>query len=86
MTHDFIKGAIAMGFLVVAGFFLRFWRESRDRLFVFFAASFLLMALNRPFLAFLGEDNETNLTPYLIRLAAYALIIIGIVDKNLRRT
>ncbi|HEX3890690.1 MAG TPA: DUF5985 family protein [Verrucomicrobiae bacterium] len=86
MSHDFIKGAIAMAFLIVASFFFRFWRESRDRLFGFFAAAFFLMAVNRPVLVFLGEDNDTNLTPYLIRLASYAIIIIAIVDKNVRRT
>lgn len=75
-----------MGFLVAAGFFLRFWCESRDRLFAFFSASFLLMALNPPLLALFGEDNEVNLWPYLVRLLSYVIILIGIVDKNLRRS
>ena len=83
MTHDFMLGVIAMGFLVAAVFFLRFWRETRDRLFAFFAAAFLLMAVMRPLL---GNGQPDNLAFYLIRLVAYVIIIIGILDKNLRRT
>lgn len=83
MTHDFILGIIAMGFLVAAGFFFRFWRETRDRLFAFFSAAFFLMAVIRPLV---GSGQPDNLAFYLVRLLAYAIIIIGIVDKNLRRT
>ena len=69
-----------MGFFVAVAFFMRFWRESHDRLFACFALAFLLMAVDRGLLG--GEDA---LWPYLIRLASYAIIILGIVDKNLRR-
>ena len=37
---DFLSGAISMGFLVAAVFFLRFWRDTRDELFLAFALSF----------------------------------------------
>ncbi len=36
-----------MGFAVAGTFFLRFWRKTRDRLFILFALSFFLMAANR---------------------------------------
>ena len=76
-----------MGFLVIAGFFFRFWNESRDRLFIFFAAAFVLLGLNGPLVVLLGESGARfALTPYLIRLLAYAIILAAIVDKNLRRT
>jgi hypothetical protein len=80
LTHDFMRGAIAMGLLVGAVFFFRFWRETRDRLFIFFSAALLLMAFNR------SMDSEQNLWPYLVRLLAYVIILIAIADKNLRRT
>jgi O-antigen/teichoic acid export membrane protein len=86
MLHDFVRGAVSMGFLVAAAFFFRFWRESHDRLFAFFATAFLLMAVNGPALILVGERPENNLVPYLIRLLSYAIIILGIADKNLRRT
>jgi len=83
MSHEFIRGALAMGHLVAAAFFFRFWRESRDRLFAFFATAFLILALDRPLA---GSDADHNASlPYLVRLAAYSIILIGIVDKNLRR-
>jgi hypothetical protein len=84
ISHDYIRGALAMGFLVAAVFFLRFWRETRDRLFAFFALAFLILGLNRP-LADSDPDHNASL-PYLIRLAAYVIIIIAIADKNFRRT
>ena len=40
MTNLF-TGAITMGSLVIALFFLRFWRSSGDRFFIYFALSFL---------------------------------------------
>jgi hypothetical protein len=79
-THDFMRGALAMGLLVGASFFFRFWRESRDRLFAFFAVALLLMSVNR------SLNAEESLVPYLIRLLSYLIIIVGIVDKNVRRT
>ncbi|HEY1718112.1 MAG TPA: DUF5985 family protein [Verrucomicrobiae bacterium] len=83
LTHEFVKGAITMGYLVAAVFFFRFWRENHDRLFLFFAAAFLLMAINWPLYATFGEIHGIGFL--LIRLLAYTIIIIAIVDKNLRR-
>jgi len=80
LTHDFLLGAIAMGLLIGAVFFLRFWRETKDRLFLFFSVALLLMAFNR------SLETEQNLWPYLFRLLAYVIILIAIADKNLRRT
>ena len=85
MTHFYVRGAIAMGFLVIAGFFFRFWRETHDRLFAFFAAAFFLLAINGP-LVQLASDNPDSIALYVTRLLAYAIILIAIVDKNLRRT
>jgi len=41
----FVWGVLAMGCLVVAVFFLHYWRSSRERLFMFFSAAFALMAV-----------------------------------------
>lgn len=84
--NDFFAGVVSMGFLIIAVFFFRFWRESRDRLFAFFAGAFLLMALDHPVIAFLENGNEFKVLPYAIRLLAYAIILAGIVDKNFRHT
>jgi hypothetical protein len=45
--EQFIMGAIAMASAVVALFFLRFWRDTGDRLFAMFALAFLLLGITR---------------------------------------
>jgi hypothetical protein len=47
IMNAMLAGAIAMASIVISLFFFRFWRSTRDRLFLFFAISFLLEALNR---------------------------------------
>jgi len=81
--------ALLQGFLIaccwVAGlFFLRFFRSTQDRLFVFFAAGFWVFSLNWLAVALLGEPPESRYLPYLIRLLAFTLILAGIYDKNRR--
>lgn len=80
--HLFMTGASSMGCLVAAVVFLRYWRDTRDRLFSLFAVAFVGLALNRALLAFFGRENQPYL--YLVRLAAFVLIAIAIVDKNRR--
>jgi hypothetical protein len=80
----FMNGAIAMGFAVAGLYFLRFWRDTRDRQFVLFAAAFWVLALERIGLLYVGPDEAARATVYLARLAGFALIIVGIVDKNRR--
>ena len=77
-----ISGAIVMGYAVVGLFFLRFWRETRDRLFVIFAAAFWILGLQRLALAFSRDMVEDDTGLYLIRLFAFLLILGAIVDKN----
>ena len=73
-----------MAFWVVGLHFLGFWRRTRDRLFLAFAAAFWLLALSRVALALLGDASETNMPVAMVRLSAYLLILIGIVAKNQR--
>ena len=83
--NQFLLGAIAMGSAVAALLFLRFWRQSHDRLFLYFASSFALEALNRALFAFNGSRSEEATLYYLVRLVAYGLILWAIVEKNLSR-
>jgi hypothetical protein len=78
-----IAGAITMGYAVGGLFFLRFWRETRDRLFAAFAASFWLLGLQRLVLATLSEPRAETITRlYLVRLAAFLILLVAIIDKN----
>ena len=78
-TVLFMSGVLAMGYAVAGLCFVRFWRESRDRLFAWFAAAFILLALQRVLITFAASAGDAL---YLLRLAAFGLIIAAIVDKN----
>ena len=82
MIPFMISGALAMGYLVAAMFFLKFWSEARDRLFGLFASAFALLAVQRVLLPFAPADMDW--LPYVVRLLAFVLIIVAIVDKNRR--
>ena len=82
----FVWGALAMASWVAGLFFLRFWRVSRDRLFLFFSAAFWVFGANWVALATLHPSEETQHYVYMVRLVAFLLILIGIFDKNRRRS
>jgi hypothetical protein len=77
-----VSGAIAMGYAVSGLFFLRFWRETRDRLFLIFSGAFWVLGLQRLALVLSRDMAEDNTGFYLIRLFAFLLILGAIVDKN----
>ena len=79
---SFISGAIAMGYIVGGIFFLRFWRDTRDRLFAWFGAAFFLLALQRIALECTRDVSERATLWYFVRLLAFLIIIYAIVDKN----
>ncbi len=81
----FLSGMIAMGFLVVAAFFLRFWRQTRDFLFLAFAFAFLLLACGQALISMFGLPLEERSWVFLLRLAAFSVLIAAIVRKNLAR-
>jgi hypothetical protein len=81
-THHLLLGALAMGTLICALIFLRLWRDSADRFFLFFALSFLVQAINRVTLALEPFPNEGSPLHYWVRLLAYVLILVAVADKN----
>jgi peptidoglycan/LPS O-acetylase OafA/YrhL len=82
MINTMIQGALVMGCLACALFFLRFWRSSRDRLFAFFALAFAVMACNWMALALLQVDDERRHYVYVVRLISFLTILYAIWDKN----
>jgi hypothetical protein len=78
----FLQTVSATAALAAGLFFLRFWRDSRDRLFAFFGAAFFVLAVSWALLALINPSDETRPYVYAIRLIAFALMIIGMVDKN----
>ena len=80
--YDFLSGAVALGFLICGLFFLRFWWRTRDQLFMAFAIAFALLGMGQAILALANIPTEERGSLYLIRLAAFALIIVAILRKN----
>jgi uncharacterized membrane protein HdeD (DUF308 family) len=82
MLHSFLSGAITAGFLIGALFFLRFWKTTQDDLFIFFACAFALLGISQAILALPDVPVEERSWIYLIRFAAFSLILGGIAWKN----
>lgn len=80
--NSFLLGALSMGFAAIAMFFGRFYRRTHDRFFAFFTLAFAILALNQLTLLIMGEASEYHSWVYLIRLAAFVLILVAILDKN----
>ena len=81
---SFLWGISASSSLVTALFFLRFWHDTRDRLFAALSAAFCLLALNYMALALFPTVDETRHFTYIVRLVAFALIIAGILEQTSR--
>lgn len=79
---SFLSGALMFGCLVAATFFFKFWKKTRDSLFWMFGAAFVLLAIERAVIAALGVAGEERSLVYLIRLAAFLLILVAIANKN----
>ncbi|HYE05599.1 MAG TPA: DUF5985 family protein [Planctomycetota bacterium] len=82
--RDFMEGALFLGYLVIALFFLRFWRRSLDRLFAYFALAFAILAASRLALTLMHLPDEAQLLIRTLRLVAFLLILWAIIDKNRR--
>lgn len=80
--QQFLAGIATCASWGVAIFFLRFWTATRDRFFVLFAAAFLILSINWLLVAILQPATEVRPFFYMLRLAAFGLIIVAVVDKN----
>ena len=84
MMAGVVSGMLVAGYVVAALFFLRFWTQSRDRLFAMFAAAFGLLAIQRLALTVSGAPIEDQTMFYVLRLLAFGIIAFAIIDKNRR--
>ena len=83
--NQLLAGAVAMGSIVIALFFLRFWRSSGDCFFLYFALSFAIEGGHRFYASIDLLASEDTPFHYLLRLLAYSLILWAIIEKNLPR-
>ena len=84
MVNDFLAGAIVMGFAVAALMFLKFWRRTHEGLFLAFSGSFLLLAVTQALLTLGDFQDEERSWLYLLRLAAFLLILFAMGWQNRR--
>lgn len=79
--NSVLGGALAMASLILALFFLRFWKNTHDVFFIYFTTAFALEGIS--WILFLDHQQRVD-DPiiYSIRLLAYLLILIAIVGKN----
>lgn len=82
---EFMLGATTMATATIGLVFLRFFRRTHDRLFLYFAAAFWLEAVSRIWMWQRNPLDENDTVVYVIRLISYGLILAAILDKNLRR-
>lgn len=80
--YVFLSGALVSAFVVAGLFFLRSWKRTRDGLFVAFALAFWLLGLTQALLALSDMPVEERSWLYLLRLAAFSLILVSIYLKN----
>ena len=80
---SFLTGIISMGYAVAGLFFLRFWRQSRDRLFILFAIAFWLLCVQQFAFGLSSKTVEDLTIFFVIRLIAFVMILAAIIDKNL---
>ncbi|MGE3262734.1 MAG: DUF5985 family protein [Bacteriovoracia bacterium] len=81
--YPYLNGAMIGGYLVISAFFFRFRERTKDQLFTFFSVAFFLFAIEKIIFALTNDPSVADgALFYLIRLAGFALIIIGIVNKN----
>ncbi|NUS99953.1 MAG: hypothetical protein HOP96_03150 [Sphingomonas sp.] len=80
--YDFLSGAVAFGFFTCALFFARYWHRTRDELFLAFGCSFALLGTGQTVLALSNIPTEERGAIFLIRLAAFVLILFAIYRKN----
>jgi uncharacterized membrane protein len=82
--NDFITGAIVALCGVAALYFWHFRRQTGERFFALFAFAFATLGLNFTLLAVGDRESEFRPGLYLVRLAAFLLIIAAIVEQNRR--
>lgn len=80
--RTYLWGVLTMACLVVAVFFFQYWRTSRDRLFAYFSVAFAAMAFDWLGHAVLSQHDPLRSEVYAVRLFAFVIILVAIIDKN----
>jgi hypothetical protein len=85
MIEGFLLGIIVTASITAGAFFLKFWKQTRDSLFLAFGIAFIIEGLNRIGFLFVASPNEAGPTIYVVRLVAFLIIMAAIVRKNRKK-
>ena len=80
--NDVLIGAAAMASFIATLFFLRFWRQTRDNLFLLFAIAFGVDSATRFLLGMSEVSDEAEPFFYVARFLTFSLIVVAIIQKN----
>ena len=81
-----LAGGLVVACMVVGLIFLRYWKATDDSFFLYFACAFWLQGAGYLYSAVTGHSDEHVPVAYLLRMAAFALIVAAILRKNLAST
>lgn len=82
LADIFLLGVVAACYLLAGLFFLRFWKSTRDYLFLAFAAFFGIQGGSSCFIVSLSHPNEGSLWIGLVRLLSILAVLGAILWKN----
>ncbi len=82
----FLLGFIVATSLVAMLFFLRFWKSTRDSLFLSFAAFFAVQSITSTVVLGYAHPNEGSPGLFVLRLLSILGILIAILWKNRRHS
>ena len=82
MIEGFLLGIIVTASVTAGIFFLKFWRQTRDLLFLAFGVAFLVEGVNRVGFLLVDPPNEGSASIYVVRLLAFVLMLAGILYKR----
>ena len=89
ITHPaldfFLLGFIAACSLLAGLYFLKFWRSTRDPLFLAFLVFFVVQGFTNAAILELPHPNEGSLAVYIIRLLSVLVVLVAILAKNIAR-
>lgn len=83
---QFLYGGLTMMCIAIGFFFLNSWRlgQPRDRFFLWFMAAFWALGASWGVHLIFVTPSETGANVYVLRVIAFLLIILAIIDKNRR--
>jgi uncharacterized membrane protein HdeD (DUF308 family) len=79
----FLLGVVSACSFIAALFFLKFWRSTRDLLFLAFSVFFAIQGITNAALLGVDHPNEGGLWNTLIRFLAIVGLLGAILRKNL---